>query len=44
MREQQFVQNGLGYMTNMATMPIYDKNALKIFSRARGKITSGFGM
>ena len=36
---------GPGHMTKMAAMPIYGKNALKIFfSRTRRPMTSGLGM
>ena len=36
--------NGPGHMTKMAAMPIYGKNPLKIFSRARRPMTLGLGM
>ena len=44
MREPKIVQNGPGHMTKMATMPIYGKNPLKIFSRTRRLMTLGLGM
>ena len=35
---------GLGHMTKMATMPIYGKNPLIIFSRTKGPMTLKLGM
>ena len=36
--------NNLGHMTKMATMPIYGKNPIKIFSRTGGPISMKLGM
>ena len=39
-----FCTNELGHMTDMATMPIYDKNGKKIFSRSNRPMTLKLGM
>ena len=37
----KFYTNCFGHKTKMANMPIYGKNPLKIFSRARRPMTLG---
>ena len=34
----------LGHMTKVATMPIYGKNPLKIFTKTKGPMALGLGM
>ena len=42
--ESLFKLNGSVHVTKMATMPIYDYNPLKIFSRTSGPVTFKLGM
>ena len=40
----KFYTNCSGHMTKMATMPIYTKNPLNIFSGAKKPMALGIGM